>query len=68
MTINTKVTGVKVNGKEEVRENKSKGILSRRAGEEGAEQHGALAFCPFLNSKTGIEFLLISSLFVNYPE
>lgn len=66
VTINTKVTGVKVNGNEEVRENKSKGTLSRRVGEEGAEQRGALSFCPFLNSKAGIGFLLISSLFVNY--
>lgn len=69
VAINTKVTGVKkVNGKEEVRENKSKGILSRRVGEEGSEQHGALSFRPFLNSQAGIGFLLISSLFVNYPE
>lgn len=69
VAINTKVTGVKkVNGKEEVRENKSKGILNRRVGEEGAEQRGALSLCPFLNSKAGIGFLLISSLFVNYPE
>lgn len=69
VAINTKVTGVKkVNGKEEVRENKGKGILSRGVGEEGAEQHGTLSFCPFLNSKAGIWFLLISSLFVNYPE
>lgn len=67
VAINTKVTGVKkVNGNEEVRENKSKGTLSRRVGEEGAEQRGALSFCPFLNSKAGIGFLLISALFVNY--
>lgn len=44
MAINTEVTGVKVNGKEEVRENKSKGILSRRVEKK---RLSSMVLCPF---------------------
>ena len=37
-------------------------------GEEGAEQRGVLSLRRSLNSEVGVGFLLISSLFVNYPQ
>lgn len=36
-------------------------------GDIGAEQRVVLSLRPSLNSEAGVGFLLISSLFVNYP-
>lgn len=68
MAVNTEVKRQeKFNEEEKITKSRVRESLSGRPGEDGAEQHGVLSLCPFLNSKVGAGFLLISSLFVNYP-